>query len=61
MHTDGHQSSIIAQLIEQNADYNDSDLNLNPCEVNGLCPLATGIESCFVAMTSHYIVNRLHN
>ena len=61
MHMVGHESSIVAQTIEQHSDDQDSDTNLNPCEVGALCCLATGIEACFVAMTSHYAVNRLCN
>ena len=59
MHRPGHESSIIAHTIDQHAGAQDSDANLNPCEVGAMCCLSTGIEACFVAMTSHYAINRL--
>lgn len=61
MHIHGHESSIIASTIDHHVGDQDSDANLNPCEVGAICCLSTGIEACFVAMTSHYTVNRLCN
>jgi len=59
-HIRANSNSLLARVIEGAIEEQDADLALNPCEVSATsCRLASGIETTFVALMAHWLVQRL--